>query len=138
MSYIDEDELFKAIVYNMEKKLDTRVLPEVRKLQQKNIDEVIYNSYEPKVYVRRKYLGLSTSLYNEENIKGFISGMGTWSFLYRIVNTTNPSKPYNDYLTPMLVMGYGSKDKPYNKPRDFIKPTQREVDNINFEKLLKS
>jgi hypothetical protein len=134
---VDYGELRKTMMSSLRKRMDDKALPKIKEIEKKNIDKEVYSVYEPKRYVRRRYIGSSESLYNENNIVGITEEVAGWSFLYRAVNITDTKERYVSYLTPLLVLGYGDKNQPYNRPRDFIKPTQKAVDGLNFESLLK-
>lgn len=118
----------------------------VTQVEQESLQTVVYNSYEPKYYKRRKG---NDGLYSTKNI--VILDQGT-SVSRNISSTSNTQDgiTLNDFkikysfdcfnitnfnyntkyiykfgfLSDLVENGYNLKDKPYNKPRPFMKTAE--------------
>lgn len=149
-TYNNWNDLKKGILSKAEEGFQKRVFPMVRMQMQRSIKEVVYDAYEPKKYERRGFgdggLGDAKNIviHSKEH-----SGSG---IVFSIANIASPSnkKAPDRYLSPLIIMGQekaleysyglyyvnGSENRPYGKPRDFIKATKEKMDNEYIAKEL--
>jgi hypothetical protein len=110
----------------------------VKKVEQQNIQETVYNSTEPRVYYRRGY---NHGLIDERNMKSELIEDG----VLEVVNITRPNKSYKNSLPvtadlPELIeygdgynnMNYSWRrsdgtDYEYKQPRPFTENTINEL-----------
>lgn len=77
-------DLEKYLQAKINKSLQTEVFEEVRDVEQKNIDQTVYDSYTPKVYERREILD---GLIADKNIEGALVRDG----VLKVKNVASPS-----------------------------------------------
>lgn len=125
-------ELTKEIQKRIDKSLINEVFEEIRDVEQKNIDEYVYDVYQPKIYERRDING---GLIADKNIVGKLVKKGE----LEVTNITKPNPDYNGTtnknLPYLIENGYGEKgykydypaDLPYVAPRPFTEKTEEEL-----------
>lgn len=105
----------------------------VRKTMQKNIDEVVYESYMPVKYERRDIGG---GLIADENIQGTVEGLTLTVENITPFNQDPPSQNTGTGLVGLTEYGDGwggynydhpRPGRPYMNPRPFIQRTREEL-----------
>lgn len=124
--------LTKEIQKRIDKSLKNEVFEEIRDVEQKNIDEYVYDVYQPKIYKRRETNG---GLIDDKNIVGELIKSGE----LEVTNVTKPNSDYNGTtnkdLPYLIENGLGEKgykydypaDLPYVYPRPFTEKTKEEL-----------
>jgi hypothetical protein len=139
MAYKNFESLKKAILAKAQKGMHEKVLPIVKTKMSGAIEDVVYKSYEPVEYVRRRDRGEKGGLDDVDNVIGKSTNITSNGFDYVIENITLPDTvgAPDVYLAPLIIMGqekaiaYGypllyhdlAEYAPYGKPRDFITET---------------
>lgn len=112
---------------------------EIKDIEERKIQENVYDVNDPEYYERR---GQQGGLLDRDNIKGEVSIVGN-EVLLNVTNDTLVSEfsydsPQGTYLDEIIEYGTGVKT-PYGEPRPFIQPTIEELEERNIiENILKS
>lgn len=129
-------DLEKYLKAKINKSLQKEVFKKVKEVEQKNIDETVYDSYAPSVYIRRDMQG---GLIADENIIGTVdSKTSTLS----VINKTPANPDARDgattdkNLSELIEFGHGYKNYGYDYgresafvyPRPFTKNTIKELE----------
>lgn len=126
------DDLYEFIQDDIEEVLLKDVAPQIKMIEQKVIDSVVYDVYEPKYYKRRyDYKGLSDLNNMEESIETY-----NGEIILSIENVAETANKLEDRtLDDIIENGVGSNREStpqYAKPRKFTKETQRMVDGSSL------
>lgn len=119
--------------------LKVDAVEEIKDIEERKIQENVYDVYESNYYKRREKQG---GLLDRDNINGEISIMGN-EVLLNVTNDTLVSEFSYDssqgtYLDEIIEYGTGVKT-PYGEPRPFIQPTIEELEERSvIENILKS
>ena len=104
--------------------LANEVANDARDKQEEAIEDVVYGAAppgSPTHYGRRRDVGGLTDRNNM--IVNFVK-----DGVIELRNETPPKKPWNvSYVAENLVSGYGSEDRWYNQPRDFVLDTEKRI-----------
>lgn len=127
----------KAIQAKIDKSLNGKVKETVKEVMIKNIQETVYDSYEPLDYQRRYG---NDGLLDPSNIGGYTIDNTLVVFNATLANPyifieddIYKSKNEGDYLTPIIEYGQGydfhsvKGNRGYEKPRPFIENTREEL-----------
>jgi hypothetical protein len=146
MAHKNFESLKKAVLNKAKKVMTNDMMPIIEDLMQSAIEETVYDVYEPVSYKRRGFS--NGGLGDRENIEGFVSKDTKDGFIFNVRNIAMPSR-YDEpqvYLTPLIVLGQegamtygydllyyeGSENKPYGKPRDFLRATVDKMYSSDF------
>ena len=142
-------ELAKHLQKKIDITLQNEVSQQVKEEMQVAISDTVYEAGEPKQYIRRggnAYGGMGNplgtgSLADQNEMKVYKIKNGI-----KIINEAKRNNAYasgagydtSASLTENIVYGYGRRDEWYNKPRDFISATRRNlIKNKNHVKALR-
>lgn len=132
-------DLEKYLKAKINKSLQKEVFKKVKEVEQKNIDETVYDSYTPSVYMRRDIQG---GLIAGENIIGTVdSKTSTLS----VINKTPANSEARDgattdkNLSELIEFGHGYKNYGYDYGREsaFVYPrpfTQNTIEELEQKK----
>lgn len=132
------EELVMYALSDMATVLKIDGVEEIKDIEERKIQENVYDVYDPEYERRYKNKGLG----DRDNIKGEVSIIGN-EVLLNVTNDTLVSElsydsPQGTYLDEIIEYGTGVKT-PYGEPRPFIQPTIEELEERNIiEKILKS
>lgn len=138
-------ELEAFLLLKIQDTMEKTVAPEVKNLESKNVNEIVYNSYSPQTYERDMLEG---GLADTDNMHHNITSIGN-SIDLTVENNTLNNPNYNPYnKSPFEIAGlveygsnngYGYYDYPiknknpeiynYLKPRPFIEKTKQDLEN---------
>ena len=132
------NELRKHLQQKIDKTLISKVADTIREAEHKNIDETVYDAYDPHVYQRR---GDNGGIGDMRNMKAELVEDGKLI----VTNETKPNDNYNHSmpssapLAEVIEFGHGyngyqydyppSNETPCGQPRPFIKNTYEELKN---------
>ena len=151
-SFNDLDALEAFLLLKVQNAMTTTVASEVKQLESKNVKEVVYNVYSPKIYDRDMDDG---GLSDVENMSHNVSSIGQ-SVELTVDNKTISNPSYNpNNKSPFEVAGlveygsnngYGYYDYPiknkdssnaeYLKPRPFIQKTKDELESGKAREII--
>lgn len=125
-------DLEKYLQVKINKSLQTEVFEEVRDVEQKNIDQTVYDSYTPKVYERRDILD---GLIADKNIEGTLVQNG----VLEVKNIAKPSPPlfkdvHHTEFPEWIEHGYvknfwNDNDEVWEHPRPFTSNTKEDLES---------
>jgi len=120
-------QLQKVIQEKIDSSLKNEVAEHAKDEIQSSLSEVVYSSYEPKVYERRGYSG--GGLGDQDTMNSKLVKSGELEVVPNALPKTGGGLD-NDYsLAYNIVHGYGSKNQPWNKPRDFVENARENLRN---------
>lgn len=140
------------LLSKIEKTMEVTVASEVKKLESENVNDIVYQSYTPKIYERDMLEG---GLADEKNMVHDVNINGN-SIELSVENKTLNNPDYNPYNKPPFwiagLIEYGdnteygyydypfkNKDKDvykYLQPRPFIEKTKQDLQNGEARKML--
>lgn len=147
------DDVKKIVLTAMNKGLKKSVRfvkKETKEINKSAVNKLVYKTYTPKYYQRRKTLN---GLQDNKNVifDNPIFSENGWSVSYELefhnITRPNPIKYnkygshidvkhkefYNNYfLASMIDQGYGKKNKPYNKPRPFLNSIKERIEDNGY------
>lgn len=125
------EDLAEYVLNDFKKIIETEGLERVRDIETEEIQENVYDVYEP-TYYKRRYE--NKGLKDRDNI--VTEGVVVWrdGLEVQFTNNTMNAKG-NDYLDEYIEEGYKPKDKVWNKPRPFVKPT---IDRLQSENIIEN
>lgn len=137
--YENVDDLFDDLLEDIEETVSQEIADEIKRIEQKAIDELVYNVYVPKAYVRRYDDG---GLRDAENMEVRIRRKGD-KVEIEVSNRTITNKAwgsyafYNNLLQPLIEDGIYDWRGENPPPRPFIDETQERVDSsVEIERIL--
>lgn len=132
------EDLVNFVKQDVSNAMVSYVAEEVKDKHQEVIEEVVYNPYDPKEYIRRYEKG---GLLSRDNMKSTVNVNG--DYVYLELENITPVSDYTydsnrgDRLDEIIEYGTDGLHE-YSKPRRFIEETQNRVDKeMIVEKILK-
>ena len=120
-------QLQKVIQEKIDSSLENEVAEHTKDEIQSSLSEVVYSSYEPKIYERRKYG--DGGLGDRETMDSKLVKSGELEVIPNALSKTGGGLD-NDYsLAYNIVYGYGNRNQPWNKPRDFVENARENLRN---------
>lgn len=112
--------------------LAQEVFEKIKEVELEHIETDVWNAYLERQYEWRGSGGIN----DPDNLEREIDISGDEIEL-KVINNTLPVRD-DGMLDEIIEYGFGMKNKPYSKPRPFIKNTQQEIEDSKIvEKILK-
>ena len=125
------EDLAEYVLNDFKKVIETEGLEKVRDIETEEIQENVYDVYEPTYYKRRYENG---GLKDRDNI--VTEGVVVWKDGLEVQFTNDTMNAWGtDYLDKFIEEGYKPKDSVWNKPRPFVKPT---IDRLKSENVIEN